>query len=65
MSRYALAVVPLIHDLKSNILEFDQVWFTDDATGAGTCASLRAWWDHLLAGDPKYGYYPMHQKPLC
>jgi len=62
MSMYALAVVPLIHDLKSRISEVNQVWFADDATGAGTCASLRAWWDSLSLSMVTI---PILPRPFC
>ena len=56
MSIHALAVVPLIHDLKSNVPEINQVWYADNATGADTCASLKARWDHLSTVVPRDGY---------
>ena len=55
---YALAVVPLIHKLRNNSPGVKQVWFADDATGAGSCEDLRQWWvqiDHL---GPTFGYHP-------
>ena len=36
MAMYALAVVPLIHKLRNNSPDVKQVWFADDATGAGS-----------------------------
>ena len=41
MAMYALAILPLIHKLKSISLDVKQVWYADDATGAGTCEGLR------------------------
>ena len=31
-----------------------QVWYADDATGAGT----RQWWEHVELLGPTFGYYP-------
>ena len=54
---YALAVKPLIIKLRTNVPQVKQVWFADDATGAGTCESLRKFWDNLLTLGTGYGYY--------
>ena len=45
MAMYALAVKPLIGALKSDTPGVKQVWYADDATGAGTCDDLRKWWE--------------------
>ena len=59
MAMYALAVVPLIHKLRNNSLDVKQVWFADDATGAGSCENLRQWWDQIDHLGPTYfGYHP-------
>ena len=58
MAMYALAVVPLIHKLKNNSLDVKQVWFADDATGAGSCENLRQWWDQIEHLGPTFGYHP-------
>ena len=39
-----------------------QVWFADDATGAGSCESLRQWWDQVERVGPTFGYYPNSTK---
>ena len=41
MAMYALAVKPLIGELKSDAPGVKQVWYADDTTGAGTCDDLR------------------------
>ena len=41
MAMYALAMVPLIHCLKSNSPDVKQAWYVDDAKGAGSCEKLR------------------------
>ncbi len=51
MAMYALAVTPLIHRLREETPDAKQVWFADDATGAGR---LRA----LTTIDPEIGYFP-------
>ena len=53
MAMYALAVLPLtVHQLCSAHPTVSQVWYADDATGVGTCSSLRKWWDTLSRLGP-------------
>ena len=54
MAMYALATIPLIHSLKSEIL---QVWYADDASAVGKISSLRDWWNRLSSLGPSYGYF--------
>ena len=58
MAMYAIGILPLIQKLHEHCQAMKQVWFADDATAAGTCESLRQWWDFLSTEGPKYGYYP-------
>ena len=58
MAMYALAVRPLIDGQQAHCPTVKQVWYTDDATGAGTCSELRAWWDSLLKQGQYFGYHP-------
>ena len=58
MAMYALAVVPLIHKLRNNCPDVKQVWYADDATGAGSCENLRQWWHEIEHFGPTFGYYP-------
>ena len=58
IAMYALAVLPLIHRLRSAHPAVSQVWYADDATGFGTCSSLRKWWDTLSKLGPLFGYNP-------
>ena len=58
----ALAVKPLICQLKQDVPEVKQVWYADDATGAGSCSKLRLFWDHLSDLGKVYGYYPNSSK---
>ena len=44
--------------LKSDAPNVKQVWYADDATGAGTCDDLRAFWDSLQIHGVGYGYHP-------
>ena len=62
MAMYALAIVPLIHKLRNNSPDVRQVWYADDATGAGTCDKLRQWWDQVECLGPTFGYYPNSAK---
>ena len=47
MAMYALAVKPLIGELKQDAPSVKQVWYADDASGAGTCDDLKIFWDSL------------------
>ena len=58
MAMYALAVVPLIRQLRHAVSEVSQAWFADDATAAGSLSSLLQWWQHLSSIGPKFGYFP-------
>ena len=62
MAMYAIAIVPLIHKLRNNSPDVKQVWFADDATSAGTCESLRQWWDQIEHLGPTFGYHPNSTK---
>ena len=57
MGMYALAIIPLIRELNECQSNTKQVWYADDATGAGSCPNLKEWWDHLTSIGPKYGYF--------
>ena len=58
MAMDALAVKPLIDGQQAHCPTVKQVWYADDATGAGTCSELRAWWDSLLKQGQCFGYQP-------
>ncbi|MCY4641269.1 MAG: reverse transcriptase domain-containing protein, partial [Gammaproteobacteria bacterium] len=60
MAMYAIAITPLIHRLRHD--QVKQVWFADDATAGARLYHLRAWWDHLVAIGPEYGYHPNASK---
>ena len=56
MPMYALAIIPLIRNLKDSVSDINRVWYVDDASGAGMITRLREWWDQLNSFGPKYGY---------
>lgn len=62
MAMYALALSPLIKQLQGLHPQTKQVWYADDATGAGTCEHLMQWWDSISLLGPKYGYFPKSSK---
>ena len=64
MAMFALLLVPLQVLLKlSEICEsLSQVWFADDAFGAGSFKGLRQWWDALSTLGPSFGYHPKASK---
>ena len=58
MAMYALAVKPLIGKLQYLAPAVKQVWYADDATGAGTCDDLRTFWNSVQIHGTGYGYHP-------
>ena len=58
MAMYALAVKPLIEKLQYDAPAVKQVWYADDATGAGTCDDLRTFWNSVQINGTGYGYIP-------
>ena len=57
MPMYALAVVPLIRQLKVKVPDASQVWYADDAAAAGKLTSLRSWWDYITELGSPFGYH--------
>ena len=62
MPMYALATIPLIRKLKECVTDVNQVWYADDASGAGKINRLRVWWDHINTLGPKFGYFTNAKK---
>ena len=62
MAMYALATLPIIHQLRHSFPTVQQVWYADDATSSGSCSDLRAWWDQLQQLGPIFGYHPNSSK---
>ena len=48
MSFYALATIEINNRLRITASEVKQVWLADDATGAGSLASLKKWWINII-----------------
>ena len=62
MAMYALAITPLISQLRHSCPDVHQVWYADDATAASTSRQLRLWWNELVDMGPLFGYYPNASK---
>ena len=62
MAFYGLATKPLLEKLKTRVNKIKQVWFADDATGAGDLHSLKEWWDLVIEQGNKIGYYVNESK---
>ncbi len=62
MAMYAIAVTPLIDQLRTSCPGVHQAWYVDDATAASTCRSLRQWWNELVDRGPLFGYHPNASK---
>ena len=56
MAMYAIAIMPLIKQLKVST-EVEQVWCADDSAAGGKVEKLRKWWHKILEMGPDYGYY--------
>lgn len=59
MSIYALATLPLIQRLPSDV---DHIWYADDTSAGGKIDSLGTWWSKLQEVGPEYGYHPNAEK---
>ena len=57
MPMHALATIPFIRKLKDRVNDVSQVWYADDASGAGKLHRLREWWDQINTLGPKFGYF--------
>ena len=53
MGMHALGIQPLLNRLEGLAR---QVWYADDATGAGSLAQVRDWWSGIVTRGPAYGY---------
>ena len=53
MPMYALATIPFIRKLKDRVNDVSQVWYADDASGAGKLHRLREWWDQINSATSK------------
>ena len=63
MSMYALAITPLIDQLRFRCPDVHQVWYADNATGASTSRDLQVWWDDLSDQGPIFGLGPIPMDP--
>ena len=63
MSSYALATVEIQNRLRITASEVKQVWFADDATGAGLLESLKKWCINIIEKGACYGYMLMKVNP--
>ena len=61
MGLYALGIQPLITSLQV-ASSVKQCWFADDASGAGSTAEIKKWWDVLSTLGPDFGYFPNDKK---
>ena len=64
MAKYALASTPLIDGLMKSSPDIKQVWYADDATGAGRIKHLKPFWDNSCKLGPSYGYFPKAAKSV-
>ena len=61
MGLYALSIQPLITSLQG-ACKIMQCWFADDASGAGSVAENKKWWDTLNVIASDFGYCPNGNK---
>ena len=62
MAMYAIATVPLIHQLDASS-SVRQAWFADDATAGRQLLQIKDWWQHLVRIGPNFGYHANDSKP--
>ena len=60
MDFYGLGTHPILTQLRQEIPAVFQVWYADDATGAGQLQELKKWWYVIKDEGTKFGY---HVKP--
>ena len=63
MMLYAVAVLPLIHSLRTPG-KWTQNWYADDSSCVADLCSLRAWYEELSCRGPDYGYHPEPSKTV-
>ena len=56
MAMYAIATLPLIHQLDKDTTA-QQIWYADDSSAAGSVHQTRSWWNKLKELGPMYGYF--------
>ena len=62
MAFYGLGTKPILDHLRELIPDVSQVWYADDATGAGRLAPLKQWWDTIQSEGVRYGYFVKAKK---
>ena len=55
LAMYALGIVPMIYQLKDEVLDGSRVCYADNATAAGK-SCLYIWWDTLTELRAQFGY---------
>ena len=58
MISYGIGILPLIKNLKWDIPDVTQTWYTDDAVSLGVFARIETYFDSLTRQGPGHGYYP-------
>ena len=58
MIAYGIGVLPLIKNIKREILDVTQTWYSDDAGYLGTSARLETYFDSLTRQGTGRGYHP-------
>ena len=59
---YALSIPKSLITSLQGACMIKQCWFADDASGAGSVAEIKKWWDSISAIGPDSGYYPNGKK---
>ena len=64
MAIYAVALMPLIEKVRSNVNEIHHLWYADDAAAGGRLEVLKDWLQGLCNHGPSYGYF-INMKKTC
>ena len=64
MIAYSIGILPLIKNLKQEIPDVTQPWYSDDAVDLGTSAILETYFYSLTRQGPGRGYHPEPSKSV-
>ena len=64
MIAYGIGILPLIKNLKREIPDVNQPWYSDNSVALGTFARIETYFDSLTCQGPGRRYYPEPSKSI-
>ena len=64
MIAYGISILPLINNIKQEIPDVTQPWYSDDAGDLGTFTIIETYFNSLTRQGPGRGYYPKMSKSI-